>query len=190
MPDMKPVLIVLPDRFADWETPFISAIGGGFYGLSVRHATPGGGDVRSLAGLKVTGLDEAIPREGEIVVLCGGEGWTAEGAPDVTPMLRKARADGHVIAAICAGTGALARAGLLDDVDHTSNAPDFLGVVTPDYRGQARYQNVPRAVADDGIITSAGHTPGSFAVLVMTAAGVPTDRITEFRTMVAADEGL
>ncbi|MEF9602289.1 thiamine biosynthesis protein ThiJ, partial [Paracoccus sp. PXZ] len=70
MPDtaLKPVMILFLDRFADWETPLISGIGGDFYGLTVRHVTPGGGAIRSMGGLSVTGLEDAVPREDEVIV--------------------------------------------------------------------------------------------------------------------------
>ena len=109
-PGLKPVMIVVLDGFADWETPLIAAVGGDFYGLSCRHVTPGGGDVRSMGGLAVTGLADAVPRADEIVVLCGSEAWTRPDAPDMSTMLRSTHARGNAVAAICAGTLALARA--------------------------------------------------------------------------------
>jgi len=184
---LKPVMIVVLDGFADWETPLIAAVGGDFYGLSCRHVTPGGGDVRSMGGLAVTGLADAVPRADEIIVLCGSEAWTRPDAPDLSAMLRKAHAHGSTVAAICAGTLALARAGLLAGRAHTSNGLDFLRHWLPDYAEAAHYRDQPRAVADGGIVTAPGTAPITFAAEVLRAAGLPQDKLDEFLALAGAE---
>lgn len=66
------------------------------------------------------------------------------------------------IAAICAATLSLARAGLLDDRRHTSNGYAFIPKYVATYRGQGLYQRV-RAVADRNVITANGLAPIAFA---------------------------
>jgi putative intracellular protease/amidase len=44
------------------------------------------------------------------------------------------------VAAICAATLALAYAGLLDELSHTSNGKVFIGKYVPQYRGEKLYQ--------------------------------------------------
>lgn len=189
MPDtaFKPVMILLLDRFADWETPLISGIGGDFYGLTVRHVTPGGGTVRSMGGLSVTGLEDAAPREDEVIVLCGGESWTGDAPPDLAEMLRAAHGRGQTVAGICAATLALGRAGLLDGRDHTSNGLDFLRHWLSGYAATGHYQDVPHAVADGGIITAPGTAPVTFAAEVLRAAGLPPDKLDEFLAIASAE---
>ncbi|MCV2447388.1 DJ-1/PfpI family protein [Paracoccus sp. DMF] len=186
-PGLKPVMIVVLDGFADWETPLIAAVGGDFYNLSCRHVTPGGGDVRSMGGLAVAGLADAVPRADEIVVLCGSEAWTRPDAPDLSAMLQSTHARGNAVAAICAGTLALARAGLLAGRAHTSNGLDFLRHWLPDYAEAAHYRDQPRAVADGGIITAPGTAPITFAAAVLRAAGLPQDRLDEFLALAGAE---
>ncbi|MFD1797549.1 thiamine biosynthesis protein ThiJ [Paracoccus aurantiacus] len=184
---LRPILIVLPNGYADWETPMISAAGADFYGVQVRHATPGGGDVVSMAGLRVTGLPDIAPRSDEIIVLCGGDIWASDNPPEVEGMLRKARDAGHVIAGICAGVTALARAGLLEGTDHTSNGTDFMDSVVPGYAGRERHRDTPRALSDNGIITAPGTAPRSFAEEVLRAAGVPEDQLNQMRALLQAE---
>lgn len=185
----RPVLIVLPDGYADWETPLISAAAGSFFGLSVRHATPGGGDITSMAGLCVTGLPDVVPAEDEVIVICGGDRWLAPDAPDLSAILRAAHARGQTVAGICAGTVVLGRAGLLEAVAHTSNGRDFLDHYLPGLPGRERYQDGPAAVSDGGVVTAAGTAPVSFAQAVLTAAGVPEAQTAEMRALFAAELG-
>lgn len=182
-----PVLIVLTDGYADWETAMISASARRFYGGEVRHATPGGGKVTSMGGLRSQELPDLDPRGDEVIVLCGGGAWTEADAPDLAPLLRGAWESGQTIAAICGATVALARAGLLGSLRHTSNSLDFLREHAPGYQGDAFYADRPYAVADRRIITAPGSAPVTFAALVLTAAGVPEPRIQGLRQMMAAE---
>lgn len=184
---LRPILIILPDGFADWETPLIEAAAPEFCGVTVRHATPGGGSARSIGGLTVSDLPEIEIRNDEVIVLCGSDIWTGDNAPDLSDLLRQARDNGQPIAGICAATLALGRAGLLADVAHTSNSAAFVDYYLPGYAGRARYVDQPRALADGGIITAPGSAPVSFAAEVLRAAGVPEATLSQIVGMVSAE---
>ena len=80
--------------------------------------------------------------------------------PRRLPWRREFIAAGVPVAAICAATLALARAGLLDHLRHTSNAREYL--ISTGYRGTAFYCGVP-AVTDKNVITATGLAPVDFA---------------------------
>ena len=186
-PVLKTLLIVLIDGFADWETPLIAGIGGDFYGLNARYVTPGGGDLTSIGGLRVAGLPDFLPRGDEVIVLCGSDGWCRADAPDLSVPLREAHDNGQTVAAICAATLSLARAGLLEGRAHTSNGLDFLKYHLPDYSAQQTYRDLPHAVADGGIVTAPGTAPVTFAGEVFRAAGLSQDKLAQFRQIATAE---
>jgi putative intracellular protease/amidase len=76
---------------------------------------------------------------------------------------------GTPIGAICGATLGLARAGLLNERRHTSNAPDFLGM-TESYTGGSLYSDAA-AVTDAGVITAGATAPIDFAKAIFEALG-------------------
>jgi putative intracellular protease/amidase len=70
-------------------------------------------------------LDEVAPEDVALLVLPGADTWSGghERVLDLARVLVERQAP---VAGICGATYRLARAGLLDDRAHTSNAPDFL----------------------------------------------------------------
>lgn len=183
---MKPVTILLTEGFADWETGLL-----GFAaleeGLQIRLTSPDGGDVTSIAGMRVTGLAPFRLTGTEVVVICGGSIWDRPEAPDLSAPLRDARARGATVAAICGGVAGLARAGLLAGVAHTSNGRDWLNRVAPGYAGADLHRDQPQAMAEAGVITAAGTAPASFAAEVLAAAGMAPAKLDEFRALLAAE---
>ena len=106
-------------------------------------------------------------------------------APDVSAPLRGARDAGRIVAGICDGTVALARAGLLDAVAHTSNSPENLPPTG--YRGAGRYRDQPGAVTDDRVITAPGTAPVSFMTAVLEELGLRNDELDYYVGLHAAE---
>jgi putative intracellular protease/amidase len=184
---MQPIVIVLSDRYSDWEIATLAGAGRAFFEADVSFATPSGGDVTSVAGLHISQTDAfRAPAEG-VVVVCGGPAWEGEDAPDIGEALIAARDRGCVIAGICGGTVALARAGLLDAVRHTSNAPDYLTRLVPGYAGAAHYVDQPQALRDGNIITAPAPAPASFATEVLIAAGLEAQAARQIQDLLAAE---
>lgn len=183
---MKPVIVLLTEGFADWETGLL-AFAAMEDGLEIRLTSPDGGDVTSIGGMRVTGLAPFRPGGDEVVVICGGTIWDRPEAPDLAEALAAAKARGATLAAICGGVAALARAGLLDGVAHTSNGRAWLDHVAPGYAGAALHRDQPQAVADGGVITAAGSAPASFAAEVLAAAGMAPNKVAQYRAILAAE---
>jgi putative intracellular protease/amidase len=78
------------------------------------------------------------------------------------------------VAAICGATAGLARAGILDDRRHTSNAAVYLEATG--YAGAVRYVDEP-AVTDGDLITAGATSPVEFAHQIFRRLAVASDRV-------------
>lgn len=119
-----------------------------------------------MGGLRVSphrALNVIRPAEIEILILPGGDLWESSyPQTELNELLNDLSGAGVPIAAICAGTLAVARAGLLNDRRHTSNMPGYIAEHCSDYSGDSLYEAVP-AVNDHGLITASGLAPVEFA---------------------------
>jgi putative intracellular protease/amidase len=180
---MREIWLFVFDGFADWE-PALALAGlsdmAEFRREPWRTVTVGftSRPVTSMAGLRVLpdrSLDAVEGEAPDFFLLPGGEMWHAEEKPEVTALVRRLEQAGTPIGAICAATGALAHAGLLDDRRHTSNSLDFLKSI-PAYRGEALY--VPAgAIADRGVVTAPGTGHLEFAREIFRLLGAFDDRV-------------
>ena len=163
----KHVVVLLQPGAADWEMGPVLPVLKEYFGATIRTASPDGKTVVSMGGVMLdvdTGYDTADLREADLVVIIGSDAWMRFDDAALSNRL-KARADeGKPIAAICAGTLALARAGVLDDRPHTSNSGPFLSENAAVYAGGDRYRDVAHAVSDGVVATAPGSAPASFAV--------------------------
>ncbi|MFC4126212.1 DJ-1/PfpI family protein [Nocardia rhizosphaerae] len=175
---MKTVHMAVYDTLADWEVGAATAhlANGNFHrepgtfevktvGLS---ATP----ITTMGRLRVTpdlALAEVDPADSAMLILPGADLWDGE---TLTPFAHKAAqflAAGVPVAGICGATFGLAKAGLLDDRKHTSNAAEYLGY--SGYSGAQNYVEAP-AVTDRDVITADGMSPFEFAREIFARLGV------------------
>ncbi|MAN78303.1 MAG: glutamine amidotransferase [Rhizobiales bacterium] len=171
---MLAITIVLTEGYSDWEIGVLAGIGRAFYVADVRFVSAEGGPVTAISGLKTQALERISAPDSGVVVVCGGPTFESDTPPEIEGRLKQAHENGCVIAGICGGTLALARAGLLDEAAHTSNGLDYLQAVKT-YRGAAHYRDQPQAVGDGRVITAPAPAPASFAVEVLTAAGIEAE---------------
>lgn len=167
MSDPKTIGFVFIPGFADWEYGLLSASAVEWFGLKTVALTPDGRSVSSMSGFRLDPARPAGPEENadlDAVAVIGSDTWATADAPDVSPLLRTVAARGGVVGGICAGTLALARAGLFEGVGHTSNGRDWILKHLPDYAGREHYRDVPHATVDGRIVTAPGSAPGTFAV--------------------------
>lgn len=174
---MPTAVVLLQPAAADWEFGPALPVLRYYLELDIKIATPTGKGVVTMGGVLVepdTSFDTADVAGADVVVAIGSDAWLLE--PDAALEAKlKARADaGRPMAAICAGTLPLARAGVLDARPHTSNALGFLKENAPGYAGDGLYRDVPHAVSDGLIVTAPGSAPASFACAV--AAAVRPER--------------
>ena len=185
---MTTIVTVLTPGFADWETALLNAVSHSFYGIETHFATPGGRPVISSGGMRVTpnlAIEAIDPSQLDALVVCGGEAWSKDDAPDLAELLRRTRDAGKTVAGICDGTLALARSGVLDAVAHTSNSTDNL--TQTGYPGALHYQDQPSAVVDGKIVTAPGTAPVSFMAGVMETLGLKDDNLKFYLGLHAAE---
>lgn len=167
MPTTKIIGFVFIQGFADWEYGLLSGSAVDWFGARAVSLGPGDAELVSLSGFRLRPERSMNPAENQdldAVAVVGSDQWAGQGAPDPSPLLDAVASRGGVVGGICAGTLALARAGLFSEADHTSNGRDWILRHEPDYAGREHYQDVPHAVADGRIVSAPGSAPGTFAL--------------------------
>ena len=162
---MKTAYVFLRNGYADWEPASALAELRRTFGFEVRTVGLSSETVTSMAGLRVTPdltLAQFAPESAAILILPGGDVWTAGETPEISRTLQEMVDHQRPVAAICAATLALAHCGLLNDRLHTSNGKEFIRQFVTQYRGAEFYRPSP-AVRDRGVITANGLAPFAFA---------------------------
>lgn len=167
---MNDTCVFIFDGLADWEIGLITyelrtvnKLPVRTVGLSNAPITTGGG----LTVLPDMILDALDVKNTSLVILPGGEMWNETFNPTLAEQVLHWHQAGAVIAAICAATMFLAKAGLYDGgVKHTSNSLDYMRYYFPEYRMQKNYTDT-FAVSDQGIITASGAAPNEFAYQIL-----------------------
>ena len=167
--------VLVFEGFADWEPAYALAELRRSGNRSIVTIGFNLEPVRSMGGLRVVpdgALTDIRLSEMEILILPGGDLWeTAYPEAGLNQVLKNVIAANVPVAAICAGTLAVARAGLLNDRRHTSNMPGYIAEHAPQYSGVALYEAVP-AVSDRGVITASGLAPVEFAREIFRQLGI------------------
>lgn len=186
---MKQLAIILTEGFADWECAPLMGTAKGHLGIECVVASPSGAGVTSMGGLATipaVAVEDLDPIEFAGVVICGGTSWGAGRAPVLDNVLWDFRDKNRLVAGICAGTLSLAKAGLLNSVDHTSNSRGFLETVSC-YRGEAQYRDVAYAVTCDAIVTAPGTAPMTFMAEILRALGHGSPELDAYLCALAAE---
>lgn len=185
---MTRAITILTENFSDWETALINSTARAYYGLDTRFATPKGATVTSSGGLIVTphlAIEDIQLDDLDLLIVCGGTIWQTDQAPNILSLVASAAKKGIIVAGICDGTRVLAQAGVLDHVRHTSNFAENL--LELNYGGSSFYQDVPYAVADQGIITAPGTAPVSFMSEILHTLGLGDENLKIYLSMHAAE---
>jgi len=180
MTDQRAIYVVIFDGFADWEPAHALAELRRWGKRTIRTVGFVSTPVISMGGLRVVPdltLASVRPEDVELLLLPGGDLWQSGDYP--RPILESLIAallgTGTPIAAICAGTLALARAPALDDRQHTSNMGSYLSAHAPEYAGGGHYLEVP-AVSDRHVITASGLAAVDFARAIFAELGIFSDK--------------
>ena len=135
--------------------------------------------ITTMGGLRVVPdalLADLEPADSDLLILPGAEMWDAGGEEAFATAAGRFLDAEVPVAAICGATAGLARAGLLDDRNHTSASADYLGMTG--YAGSDRYVE-ERAVVDGDLITAGPQSPVQFARAALGRLGLASDRTLE-----------
>ena len=177
VPDKAVYFLAVPG-FADWEAAHALAElrRHGRYRVQVVGLTRQ--PVVSMGGVTVQpdcSLSEVDLQDVAVFILPGGDRWEREPVErELVDVLTALTERAVPIAAICAATTAVARAGLLRGRRHTSNGREYLKRQVPEYAQSAGYVDAP-AVRDRGLITASGLSDVEFAREIMAELGVLGD---------------
>ncbi len=130
-----------------------------------KPITTAGGILRT-ADISVEQFKAIKAQESDMLVLIGSNNWFSEDHSAILSYASEWHKSGRTLAAICGATVALATAGILNNVKHTSNDKDFLQQVCPSYTGKDLYQTVT-CCADKNLITASGTAPLEFAYEIL-----------------------
>ncbi|MBB4639464.1 type 1 glutamine amidotransferase family protein [Longimicrobium terrae] len=168
--EAQTVHLFVLDTMSDWEPGYaIAGINQPVYQRNpgryvVRTVGPTRDPVRTMGGITIlpdVALDELRAEDSAMLILPGAASWDEGAHADAVDKAREFLAAGVPVAAICGATGALARAGMLNDRPHTSNAVEYLNW-QDGYTGAEHYAGSP-ALRDGDLITASGTAPVDFA---------------------------
>jgi putative intracellular protease/amidase len=131
-----------------------------------------------------TALEALDVREVDAVIVCGGTIWQTPAAPDLSPLFAAVAREGKLLGLICDATVAAAKAGILDDAQHTSNGAGYLDATR--YAGAGRYVDTAGAVRDGRIVTAPGTAPVRFMGEILAGLGLADDNLAFYEGMHAA----
>jgi putative intracellular protease/amidase len=172
----RAVHVLVFDGFADWEPAHALAELRRWGRRTVKTVGFTGDNVLSMGGLRVVPdltLEAVQPADVELLLLPGGDLWESDAYPRdrFESLIAALLATATPIAAICAATVAIGRAGALNDRRHTSNAPEYLATYAREYTGGPHYVDAP-AVRDRHVITASGLCAVDFARAIFAELGI------------------
>lgn len=170
----KKAYLLVFDGLADWEPAHIlcELRKSGQYEVKTAGFSPEPvvtmGGVTILPDVTMDAIDVA---DTAVFILPGGQMWERQGHEPLQALLRELHAAEVPLAAICGATLEIARAGLTQEVRHTSNILPYLQGLVPEYRDQDYYVN-EFAVADQNIVTANGLGSVEFAREILKLLGI------------------
>ena len=175
--------VAVYDSLADWEAGHLLAElrSGRFTGtrFDVITVAESPEPITTMGGVRVVPdmlLADLDPADSDLLILPGADIWDEDGGEAFAAAAARFLDAGVPVAAICGATAGLARAGLLDERDHTSAAAEYL--LATGYAGAVRYVD-ERAVVDGDLITAGPQSPVQFARATLARLGLASDRTLE-----------
>jgi putative intracellular protease/amidase len=189
---MTVLTAILTENFADWQFGMLAGVARGNCDIDVVTAAPATVALKSMGGLRVQpdlAIHDIDLYGTDAIAVIGGGIWDGSQAPDFSELLTIAHGHGKVIGAIGGATRALAAAGLLDNIPHTSNDIGTLAAV-PAYRGHAQFVASATALKCGRVITASGLAPVSFMRAMLAALGHESVDVVQYAERFSVEFGM
>lgn len=177
VPVRNEILLVLTDRWCDWEASYIVAVANAYSPYTVKTIALDTAAKTSMGGIRAM-VDYRMDTYQDfsrlaLVVLPGGLAWSENRHDEIAAFIRAVRRHAIPVAAICGATTFLSRHGFLDSIRHTGDSAELLQS-QQGYHGEALY--VPAQVVSDGGIITANETAAvEFAYEIMKLLRLDSD---------------
>lgn len=157
------ILLLLTDRWCDWEASYAIAVANVFSDYVVKTIALDTSPKVSMGNLCVN-IDYSIDNylnfsNTAIIILPGGLSWEENDYDKIAEFIRRISNASVPVAAICGATTFLCRHGFLNDIKHTGDSLELFQSQRG-YCGQALY--VPAQVVVDGGFITANETAVAF----------------------------
>lgn len=153
------ILILLTDRWNDWEASYTIAVANSFSDYTVKTIAIDKASKVSMGNLSVS-IDYCIADYDDfshtaMIILPGGLSWEENNYDEIAEFIKIVVQTGIPVAAICGATTFLCKHGFLDHVKHTGDSLDLFQSQNG-YNGQMLY--IPAQVVVDGGFITANET--------------------------------
>ncbi len=153
------ILLLLTDRWCDWEASYAIAVANSFSDYVVKTVAIDKKPKVSMGNLSVS-VDYCITDYDDfsnvaIIVLPGGLSWEENDYDEIAEFIRTTAQASIPVAAICGATTFLCKHGFLDNIKHTGDSLELFQSQNG-YKGQSLY--VPAQVVVDGGFITANET--------------------------------
>lgn len=153
------VLVLLTDRWCDWEAGYAVAVINSFsdyrvktIGITTTGAVSMGG-IKAAVDYNINSYDHF--HEVAMLIIPGGLSWEENDYDEIALFVKKTKNYDIPVAAICGATYFLCKQGFLNNIKHTGDSLElFQGV--KGYRGEEFY--IPAQVVSDGGFITANET--------------------------------
>ena len=168
-PTTKMVHLFIFNAMEDWEaalavaainSPQFQSVPGRYRVVTVASSLE---PITTTGGVLIqpdVALQDVTPESSAMLILPGGRSWESDAHAEALQLASRFMASGTPVAAICAATVALARAGFLDRLRHSGDAREYL--ISSGHRGTAFYCGMP-SIGGNGTVSASAVAPVDFA---------------------------
>lgn len=171
------ILLLLTDKWCDWEASYAIAVLSSYCNYSVKTIAVDKNPKISMGNLS-TNIDYCINELSNLaniamIILPGGLSWENNDSQVIVEFIHQAIKLNIPVAAICGATTFLCKNGLLDNVKHTGDSLELFKSQIG-YQGEVNYVEA-QVVVDHGIITANETAAVEFAYEIFKLLGIESD---------------